>query len=185
MRDLPESRKEAIAVGSGRYFSRDPCSAGHVGPRYVYGEPSCMLCRAAERTLRPRDLPATSLEASVWGLPHYFTGEPCDRGHVAPRKASTRECVRCAEARAREPARLRLHTSDVRVLIHPDDVPELDRLAQALLWARFPYSSRRLARLGPSPRERRGGIYSFRAHRDDADTLRNFATALAAHRSNP
>lgn len=144
-----------------------------------------MLCRAADRPLRPRDLPATPLEALTWGIPRYFTGEPCDHGHVAPRKASTRECVRCAEARTQEPARLRLRTSDVRVLIHPDDVPELDRIAQALLWTRFPYSSRRLARLGPSPRARRGGIYSFRAHRDDADTLRAFATALAAHRSRP
>ena len=143
-----------------------------------------MVCRAAAEKLLPADMPETATEALAYGLETYFTGDPCKHGHVSPRDARSRECLKCAGERFREPGRLRRMTTDARVHIHPDDIEELDAIAQALMWARFPQSSPYLARLGPKPAKRRNGIYAFRCHTKDVDTLRNFATALAAQRSN-
>ena len=39
-------------------------------------------------------LPKTRAEAKAAGATHYFTGEPCSRGHVAPRKTKG-TCVEC------------------------------------------------------------------------------------------
>ena len=39
-------------------------------------------------------LPKTRAEAKAAGATHYFTGEPCSRGHVAPRKTKG-ACVEC------------------------------------------------------------------------------------------
>ena len=40
------------------------------------------------------DYPKTRKEAQLLGATHYFTGEPCVRGHVAPRKTKG-SCVEC------------------------------------------------------------------------------------------
>lgn len=40
------------------------------------------------------DYPKTRKEAKALGAAHYFTGEPCVRGHVAPRKTKG-ACVEC------------------------------------------------------------------------------------------
>ena len=40
------------------------------------------------------EYPKTRKEAKVLGATHYFTGEPCVRGHVAPRKTKG-ACVEC------------------------------------------------------------------------------------------
>lgn len=40
------------------------------------------------------NLPKTRAEAKAQGAPHYFTGEPCKHGHVAPRKTKG-ACVEC------------------------------------------------------------------------------------------
>ena len=34
------------------------------------------------------------------GKMHYFTGRPCDRGHVCKRYTSTRQCMECQKARS-------------------------------------------------------------------------------------
>ena len=107
MPDLLESRAEARKAGHRRYFRQQPCEFGHVSPHYVTGLPACMVCRAAEEALLPADMPATPSEALAYGLTTYFTGEPCQFGHVSPRRAKTRECLKCVAARRREPARRR------------------------------------------------------------------------------
>ena len=45
------------------------------------------------------------IQARNEGLKWYFTGEPCDKGHVSPRLVSTRRCRACA----REDDRRRYH----------------------------------------------------------------------------
>jgi hypothetical protein len=40
------------------------------------------------------NLPATRAEAKAIGATHYFTGEPCKHGHIAPRKVKG-ACVEC------------------------------------------------------------------------------------------
>ena len=42
------------------------------------------------------DYPKTRKEAKALGATHYFTGDPCVRGHVAPRKAKG-GCVECVK----------------------------------------------------------------------------------------
>lgn len=46
--------------------------------------------------------PKTRKEAKIEGVTQYFTGEPCPRGHVAPRMTSTHACVVCKRARVSE-----------------------------------------------------------------------------------
>jgi hypothetical protein len=41
-------------------------------------------------------LPRTVKEARAVGAKHYFTGEPCSRGHIAKRFTSTRKCMQCS-----------------------------------------------------------------------------------------
>lgn len=50
----------------------------------------------------PSELPRTHKEAKALGLPHYFTGKPCKRGHTAPRYASNRKCSICNGDQARQ-----------------------------------------------------------------------------------
>jgi hypothetical protein len=35
------------------------------------------------------------------GLPRYFTGYPCDRGHIAERDTKTQKCVACGQHQER------------------------------------------------------------------------------------
>lgn len=47
------------------------------------------------------DYPKTRKEAQQLGLSHYFTGEPCKRGHIAPRKTKG-TCIECAKEDSRK-----------------------------------------------------------------------------------
>ena len=38
----------------------------------------------------------TAKEAKLLQLPHYFTGKPCQRGHIANRRTNSRHCVLCS-----------------------------------------------------------------------------------------
>jgi hypothetical protein len=42
----------------------------------------------------PTNLPKTRAEAKISGATHYFTGEPCKHGHIAPRKTKG-SCIEC------------------------------------------------------------------------------------------
>lgn len=43
------------------------------------------------------NLPKTRAEAKAAGATHYFTGEPCKHGHIAPRKTKG-ACIECLKA---------------------------------------------------------------------------------------
>ena len=43
----------------------------------------------------------TRKEAISKGLPRYFTGKPCSRGHIVERYVSNYECVKCEKIRAK------------------------------------------------------------------------------------
>lgn len=43
-------------------------------------------------------LPRSPKEAKHAGLTLYFTGNPCPKGHVVPRKAASMSCLECARA---------------------------------------------------------------------------------------
>ena len=45
-----------------------------------------------ERTVPKHKL---RMEATIQGLKHYFTGEPCTHGHISTRFTSSGRCVEC------------------------------------------------------------------------------------------
>lgn len=47
-------------------------------------------------------MPRTRVEALSIGLRHYFTGEPCARGHLSARYARDGSCIACTAARSKE-----------------------------------------------------------------------------------
>jgi len=57
------------------------------------------------------NLPKTRAEAKALNQKHYFTGKPCNRGHVAPRFTSIGKCKACA---VEDSSRGYVHTTDKR-----------------------------------------------------------------------
>jgi len=51
----------------------------------------------ADLDLEMSRLPVTRKEALRLGVSHYFTGQPCKRGHISPRSVVRRHCPFCVE----------------------------------------------------------------------------------------
>ena len=47
-----------------------------------------------------KELPASAKEAEEKGVKQYFTGRPCNNGHISPRQASSMNCMQCTRERA-------------------------------------------------------------------------------------
>lgn len=101
------SRKEARAQGLTYYFTGIPCPNGHVTKRYA-STYTCVGCATAKLEQwkaagfpRSERVPTVSAcaAAKALGLPRYFTGEPCKRGHVCERYVAKSTCVECDLAR--------------------------------------------------------------------------------------
>lgn len=79
----------------------------------------------------------TWAEAAAKGATHYFTGQPCKRGHLAPRYVVNAGCVACAKM---TPAQ-RQATGQPRTFIfpdlHQDDHETLRTFARCLQQARL------------------------------------------------
>lgn len=63
--------------------------------------------------------PSQLIEAREKGLPRYFTGEPCIRGHVSERLVNGNVCLACArwresEKRRKNPEKVREHSREYR-----------------------------------------------------------------------
>lgn len=48
------------------------------------------------------ELPVSRSEAKAAGVPQYFTGKPCSKGHLAPKFTCSGSCTECLAARRRE-----------------------------------------------------------------------------------
>lgn len=118
MADEIVSRADARARGLKYYFTGEPCPKGHIAERYV-SNLHCIACdrdhaaisnakrqaetiarNAASRTSRQEkfDRPiVTRPEAKAAGLLRYFTGVPCDHGHIAERLTSSGGCFDCSK----------------------------------------------------------------------------------------
>src|SRR5690606_23053125 len=46
----------------------------------------------------PAELPRSAAEARALGSRRYFTGRPCSRGHLAPRRTCNETCIACEQA---------------------------------------------------------------------------------------
>jgi hypothetical protein len=100
------TRKEAQEQGLPRYFTGKPCKHGHLSEKLVSGG-SCVECYTAKyygdrerpkRHIVPvhlREYIMTRKKASESGCTTYFTGQPCQQGHVAARWTSSAQCVTC------------------------------------------------------------------------------------------
>ncbi len=121
LRTLPKSKDEAIAEGGGYYFSGSPCRYGHLCPRSLNGH--CLECRRRQSrdfhrrlsakkrgqaewqdgrvqklvdldALIESGLPTSRQEAKKSGSKYYFTGDPCQNGHLSPRYRDG-QCIQC------------------------------------------------------------------------------------------
>jgi hypothetical protein len=138
------NRTEAKARGLTRYFTDQPCPQGHIAPRFVSNY-ACEKCiqehpdkgpgrnqrkrrQRRERWAREQEERAMRgimlwKDARDLGLKRYFTGQPCNRGHISERLVSNMGCLVCsAEKRAR----------------HRMDHPEIWKRSQAIWAAKHP-----------------------------------------------
>ena len=51
--DMPRTRTEAKRIGAKKYFTGEPCTHGHVAPRYTKGQ--CVVCAAEEQRRRDKN----------------------------------------------------------------------------------------------------------------------------------
>jgi hypothetical protein len=109
------SRDDAKAAGLTHYFTGQPCKHGHVAVRYVCDHAcfDCATVKHANRNARKRQRTANSKErrkqelkahkiisreqALAEGLLTYFTGLPCQNGHISPRYAKNINCIECKD----------------------------------------------------------------------------------------
>jgi hypothetical protein len=114
------SPKSALKEGLKYYFTGKPCCHGHVCRRYVKNG-ACVECRTLAEQRRLADarnayasrkqhdriphlkaLGVISYEdAARAGLKRFFTGEPCENGHVDERYIRGGHCLECHRINAR------------------------------------------------------------------------------------
>lgn len=105
-RMVREEIAKAKSAGEKHYYSSAPCKNGHTGKRLVSTNQCCKCLQERKRSqrmdesaLKRKTALVKRMVAKNLGLPHYFTGEPCNHGHVAPRLVSTRQCIECLRLR--------------------------------------------------------------------------------------
>lgn len=78
--------------------------------------------------------------AKFGGLAKYFTGKPCRRGHLSLRYTASGQCTTCCENRRRgtlnASSTIVAGVQPVPFLVHGDDVVVVQRLVDALAYAR-------------------------------------------------
>lgn len=102
--------KEARANGDKFYETGRPCVKGHIGPRLTENQ-QCAECQRQHKLARydrassykkKRAMVKRKVAAQLGRL-HYFTGDPCSKGHIANRLVSTKQCVTCLAGRPKKP----------------------------------------------------------------------------------
>jgi hypothetical protein len=122
--------QEARERGLKRYYTGKPCKRGHYSERHLSGP--CYACakedyhakkgpkqRAANAKKKADKIEAARLatlefcaengitfvtvkDAKARGLPRYFDGVKCSRGHLSERFTSSYHCVECGKERAKK-----------------------------------------------------------------------------------
>lgn len=100
------SRDEARKHGLKQHFTGEPCSRGHVAPRYTC-DGQCFICakeklnkrreakRQAEGRPSPGRLRAAREQALAAGQTTFWVDWPCKHGHIAPRRVENGGCCEC------------------------------------------------------------------------------------------
>lgn len=107
----PVAREEAASRGLARFFTAEPCKAGHIAERTT-AEGKCVECRKAswEKVRRkqgsaPFRAAAERHAARESGAPQYEDGRPCPQGHIGKRWTHNSLCVTCASEAAKASAK--------------------------------------------------------------------------------
>ena len=79
------SAEHALWLGLEEYFTGQRCERGHLSTRRVRGG-QCFACYLSRHGIRPRIEGMLRREAAAKGLKTYFTGKPCVKGHLAPKR---------------------------------------------------------------------------------------------------
>jgi 5-methylcytosine-specific restriction endonuclease McrA len=155
-------RTEARRAGQIRFLPDKPCARGHLSERYVQTG-ACVEClkigyRAYHVRRRAKLGPdrrryvclATEVisreQAKAAGLKRYFTGIPCQRGHISERRVSIRRCIECDVSRDRARRAGADFPSVMADLSHLSEKQRLRRRAAAqAAWQRLNGWRRRLA----------------------------------------
>ena len=116
------TRKEAKEKGLTRYFTGKPCAHGHISERYVSSN-CCVACgRELSQPCHKKQLDKrnkthkenadaakkygnriiTRDEAIAKGLTRYFTGKPCQKGHIAERSVTNFNCIICSNEKSKQ-----------------------------------------------------------------------------------
>lgn len=102
------SRREAVALNRKRFYTGRLCKYGHDSERYTTTG-NCIAC--ANPKLQPGELPPpleqfrlangrvveliSQEQAHSMSRPIYFTGQPCNEGHMAERNTKSGRCLEC------------------------------------------------------------------------------------------
>lgn len=70
---------------------------------------------------RYRNMPTSASEAKARGLRHYFTGKPCQYGHLAVRRVTDWNCLECHRLKS---LAMNDKTCTMPMLVEPSDVRE-------------------------------------------------------------
>ena len=106
-----------MRLGLPFYAPQRECKNGHFAPKRIANW-ACTSCEVTNDRRRKTKLVAERAEhapkpaepervisrsaAQANGLPRYFTGMPCKRGHISPRLVQNKTCVACDSLRHRE-----------------------------------------------------------------------------------
>lgn len=99
------TRQEARELGRNHYFNGVPCLQGHLDFRDVRSS-GCMECARLfyrSKTQVNRDIRTYEVgirqTARELGNTHYFTGLPCEEGHICKRYVNDAKCFHCVSTR--------------------------------------------------------------------------------------
>jgi hypothetical protein len=98
--------------------------------------------RASKPSMRVEDLPGNRDEAIASGASYYFTGQPCRKGHIAPRYTRSGACNECLHPTLTKPrvttdvrfiARSIPFSIDRRLALSEKYLPQLDQYLQGCI----------------------------------------------------
>lgn len=102
-KDADPARKAAKEAGETHYISSRPCTNGHpAGLRRTINN-KCIECEKAATVggqgKARKNANVAQIAAKEAGERFYFTGEPCEKGHISQRYTSDAKCKQCVSER--------------------------------------------------------------------------------------
>lgn len=136
---IKETRAEAFAARRTKYWTGEPCVRGHWSQRYTKSGVCVECCNRPRSAKKPDDtvvLVETRETARAAGRPKYYPGEPCIRGHKAPRYTNSGICTKCNYENTKAYHQRKMGINDgkttINIKINRNQVPALKQYANLL-----------------------------------------------------